>query len=319
MQLWLREDIYKDSNLSVYGLSAYCAIRSLIANEETTNLVTTLEILSYQLTGTLKSSRRFYETLKIGLDELIENKIITKVEEYKKHYLIDCKNLFITEDNQYFTIITFEEMRKIFQIKNTNGFLLLKYFVFLVDSISSSVDVYLDAFQHKNRVVGKMTFNYLMKVSGLSKKSIIDYTKALENAELIYINRSNDFLLNEENGEISRLPNIYGRPEDKPYIDKYAENQKDYYGSYRKVTSNIQNANSKRRLAQIYLQIINGNEEKYSKEEISDVYAYVLSENKKYENLAAKHNDDSYLEKIRRVDVFDKYSFIRKNGDDIHD
>ena len=47
--------------------------------------------------------------------------------------------------------------------------------------------------------------------------------------------------------------------------------------------------------------------------------AYVLSENKKYENLAAKHNDDSYLEKIRRVDVFDKYSFIRKNGDDIHD
>lgn len=215
MQLWLREDIYKDSNLSVYGLSAYCAIRSLITNEETTNLVTTLEILSYQLTGTLKSSRRFYETLKIGLDELIENKIITKVEEYKKHYLIDCKNLFITEDNQYFTIITFEEMRKIFQIKNTNGFLLLKYFVFLVDSISSSVDVYLDAFQHKNRVVGKMTFNYLMKVSGLSKKSIIDYTKALENAELIYINRSNDFLLNEENGEISRLPNIYGRPEDK--------------------------------------------------------------------------------------------------------
>lgn len=88
MQLWLREDIYKDSNLSVYGLSAYCAIRSLITNEETTNLVTTLEILSYQLTGTLKSSRRFYETLKIGLDELIENKIITKVEEYKKHYLI---------------------------------------------------------------------------------------------------------------------------------------------------------------------------------------------------------------------------------------
>lgn len=319
MQLWLREDIYKDSNLSVYGLATYCAIRSLITNEEISNVVITLEILSYQLTGTLKSSRRFYETLKIGLDELIENKIITQIEEYKKHYLIDCKNLFITEDNQFFTIITFEEMRKIFQIENANSFLLLKYFVFLIDSISSSIDVYLDAFQHKNRVVGKVTFNYLMKVCGLSRKSIIDYTKLLENRELIYINRPNDFLLNEENGEISRLPNIYGRPEDKLYIDKYAENQKDYYGSYHKVATNIQNANTKRRLAQIYLQIINDNGEKYTKEEISDVYAYVISENKKYENLANKYNDDSYLEKLRRTDVFDKYSFIRKDVDDTYD
>ena len=319
MQLWLREDIYKDSNLSVYGLTTYCAIRSLIPNEEISTLVVTLEILSYQLTGSLKSSRRFYETLKIGLDELIENKIITQVEEYKKHYLLNCENLFITEDNQYFTIITFEEMRKIFQTENVNSFLLLKYFIFLIDSISSSIDVYLDAFQHKNRVVGKMTFNYLMKVSGLSRKSIIDYTKVLENRELIYINRSDDFLLNEENGEISRLPNIYGRPEDKLYIDKYAENQKDYYGSYRKVATNIQNANTKRRLAQIYIQLLNGNGEKYSKEEISDVYAYVISENKKYENLAAKQNDDSYLEKIRRVDIFDKYNFIRKDVDDTHD
>lgn len=315
MQLWIREDIYKSSNLSVYGIAAYCAIRSLITNEEITDVGFTLELLSYQLTGKLKSSRRFLEAIKIGLNELIENKVIDLLEEYKKNYVVGCKKLFIADNNQYFTIITFEEMRKIFQTENINNFLLLRYFIFVISTISSKIDIYLDPFQHKTRVVGNMTLEYLKNLTGLSFKTIIDYTKLLENRELIYINRPNDFLLNEENGEISRLPNIYGRPEDKLYIDKYAENQKDYYGSYRKVATNIQNANTKRRLAQIYIQLLNGNGEKYSKEEISDVYAYVISENKKYENLAAKQNDDSYLEKIRRVDIFDKYNFIRKDVD----
>ena len=315
MQLWIREDIYKSSNLSVYGIAAYCAIRSLITNEEITDVGFTLELLSYQLTGKLKSSRRFLEAIKIGLNELIENKVIDLLEEYKKNYVVGCKKLFIADNNQYFTIITFEEMRKIFQTENINNFLLLRYFIFVISTISSKIDIYLDPFQHKTRVVGNMTLEYLKNLTGLSFKTIIDYTKLLENRELIYINRPNDFLLNEENGEISRLPNIYGRPEDKLYIDKYAENQKDYYGSYRKVATNIQNANTKRRLAQIYIQFLNGNGEKYSKEEISDVYAYVISENKKYENLAAKQNDDSYLEKIRRVDIFDKYNFIRKDVD----
>ena len=38
-----------------------------------------------------------------------------------------------------------------------------------------------------------------------------------------------------------------------------------------------------------------------------------------FQKIATKHNDDSYLEKIRRVDVFNRYNFIRENGDDTHD
>lgn len=63
-------------------------------------------------------------------------------------------------------------------------------------------------------------------------------------------------------------------------------------------------------LAQKYQQLLKGKGENYSKSEILSIYYYVLSENKKYEKLYEKNNYDEYLEKIRSVDVFEKYDFI---------
>ena len=34
MQLWLSEKIYKSDELSVYGLATYCAIKTLLPNED---------------------------------------------------------------------------------------------------------------------------------------------------------------------------------------------------------------------------------------------------------------------------------------------
>ena len=53
----------------------------------------------------------------------------------------------------------------------------------------------------------------------------------------------------------------------------------------------------------------------YSKEEILDIYNYILTENKKYTALYNKHEDENYLEKIRDVDVFRKYDFIKFEED----
>lgn len=311
-QLWLSEKIYKSDKISIYGLAAYCAIKTLLPNEEIKDVCITNELLAYQLTKSLNCSRDFYSNLQTGYTELLSNGFIKQIDSKGKYKIIDCSELFITEDNEYFTIITYDELLKIFKQKTTNTLLLLKYFIHLIGTISSTIDVYIDAVQHKCRVVGNLTIEYISKLSGISERSIIEYNKILESIGLLYIYRQNDFLINKDNGEIKRLPNIYGRPCDKDYIDTFAINQQKYKESYRYVENNIEKANIKRRLAQMYIQICKNNDSKYSEEDIKKVYAYVMQENHKYEATYKKNNDESCLEKIRDIRVFDKYGFITK-------
>lgn len=312
-QLWIDEKIYK-SNLSSYGLAAYCAIKSLLFNDERKEICTTYEILAYQITKNIKCSRRFYENFKNGYEELFEVGIIKKIDSRNKYDVIDCNNLFLLNENDYFTIITYEELLKIFQIKDVNNFLLLKYFIFLIGTISSTIEVYLPSGKHKTRVLGTLTIEYISKLSGISERSIIEYNKILESNGLIYIYRHNDFILQKDTGELSRLINIYGRLEDKEYIDTFAANQKSYKSSYKYIENNIKKANQKRRLAQMYNQISKGNDSKYSIEDIKEIYLYILHENKKYENTYKKTGDVTCLEKIRNIKVFQKYDYLKEGN-----
>lgn len=257
----------------------------------------------------LHYQRRFVENISIGYDELVKQHIIKEIDVKGKYSVIDCSKLYLNAENNYFTIITYEEIVKIFQIKSVNNFVLLKYFIFLMSTISSSIDVWLDAFQHKNRVVGTLTISTLSKLSGISERSIKDYNKILEENGLIYIYRPNDILVYED-GKIKRMVNVYGRPEDKEYIDKFGLDRKKYEKSYKYVENNIKSANTKRRLAQMYIQIKRGNDQKYSKTDIQDVFRYVVEENTKYKNLFDKRNDSKYLDKIRDTNVFLKYDFL---------
>ena len=38
MKLFIEESVYKDQNISVYGLSVYCALKTLIVTEEDKNI-----------------------------------------------------------------------------------------------------------------------------------------------------------------------------------------------------------------------------------------------------------------------------------------
>lgn len=312
MQLWLSEKIYKSDKISNYGLGVYCAIKTLLPNEEIKTICITTDILAYQLKKNIHYSRRFRENIKMGYKELLEQNVIKKIDFNGKHDVIDCSNLFITKEDEYFTIIKYQELLKLFELKNIDNFLLLKYFIYLISTISSSIDVYIDPYQHKSRVVGNLPIDYISQISRITQKSIVEYNKILENIGLIYIYRQNDFIINKDTGEITRLTNIYGRPEDKIYIDTFAINQQKYKDSYRYVENNIKKANDKRRFAQIYNQIYKNNDSKYSQEEIQQVYEYVLQENHKYEALYKKNNDETYLEKIRDVQIFNKYNFLIK-------
>lgn len=313
-QLWIDEKVYK-SDITPYGLAMYCALKSLLFNDEITEICTTYEILTYQLTRNIHCTRRFYENLRQGYNELFDLNIVNLIDSRSKYDVIDCSDMFMLDANDRFTIITYEELLKIFEIKDTNNFLLLRYFIFLIGTISSTIDVYLPNGIHKTRVIGNLTIEYISDLSGISERTIIEYNKILENNNLIYIYRQNDFVLNTNTKELSRMINVYGRLEDKVYIDTFALNQKSYNNSYKYIENNINVANHKRKLAQMYNQLLKGNDEKYSQEDIQEIYSYVITENEKYKNIHKKTGDNIYLEKIRKMDVFKKYNYITKETD----
>lgn len=43
--------------------------------------------------------------------------------------------------------------------------------------------------------------------------------------------------------------------------------------------------------------------------EISDIYNYVIAQNKKYECLYVKHNNEEFLDKIRDTDIFEQFGY----------
>lgn len=277
----------------------------------------TVQQITYHLTENtnhLKSRNRMVDYIKCGLNELIENNVISKLDEIQKHYILDCSNLWIDTEFTNYTVLYFSEVQQIFQAENINNFLLLRYFIFLVGTISSKINVYLENGECKNRVVGNFTIDYLAELSGVSERSVIEYNKTLEELGLLYIFRQQDFVIDKENN-IKHLSNIYGRPCDIEYIKTFATNQQKYYESYRYVKNNTSKVNNNRRLAQMYQQLLKGGGTDYTDGEVLDIYNYVISENKKYERLYEKNGYEECLDKIRNTDIFKQFKFINIKED----
>ena len=309
--LLIPEKLIFDNTFSNYSLAVYCVLRTLSQPTRLPIQCVTQEQVEFYLTGHLSNRRRMSDYIKCGINELVENHIVEKNDIVQKHFILDCTNLCTNESQEHFVIITFEEVKKIFNVENTNNFLLLKYFCSLIWTISSKITVYLENGEYKNRVVGNFTIDYLSELSGIGVRTIIEYNKILEEIGLIYVYRQEDFVLDKENN-IKRLNNIYGRASDIEYITTFAKNQQKHYESYRYLENNNKKANNKRRLAQMYQQLLKGGGKDYTEKDITDIYSYVIEENQKYERMYEKNRCEDYLDKIRNTDIFDKYEFIKR-------
>lgn len=307
--LSIPERLVTDNAFSNYSLATYCVLRILSQPTQLPILCVNHSQIEFYLTGQLSKRRLMNDYIKCGIKELIDNQIVEKIGEEQKQYILDCSNFLSPITNEHFIVIMFYEVQKIFKVKNINNFLLLRYFVLLMSTISSKITVYLPNGEYKTRVVGNFTIEHLSKISGIGIRTIIEYNKILEEIGLVYIYRQNDFVIDKENN-IKRLNNIYGRAFDVEYVTAFANNQQKHYETFRYLENNNKKANTKRRLAQMYQQILKGNDKKYSKQEIIDVYEYVISENEKYERMYNKNQCEDYLDKIRDIDVFEKYDFI---------
>ena len=309
--LLIPKSISDNKEYSNYAVTVYCLLQELSIPTQLSIQCVTCNQLVFYLTGDTSQQRnRITDYIKCGIRELVDNNVIEKIEEFSKHYILDCKNLWINSSHGNFTKVYFEEIQTIFVTKNINQFSLLRYFIFLIGTLSGKITVYLENGEYKNCVVGNFTIEYLAHLSGLSERTIIEYNNILESKHLIYIYRQKDFVFEEDNG-IRQLPNVYGRYCDSEYVDNFAKNQKQYKDSYCYRKNNHKKANTKRKLAQMYLQLKKGKGEKYTEREILDIYHYVLEENKKYERMYEKNKYEDYLDKVRDIDIFQKYEFIK--------
>ena len=312
--LFVPKSITEDSHFSNYAIAVYCVLQALYTSAYMENICITSQQIAYMLTENMDCFKRKHQIsnhIQCGLDELLENSIVSKKDEYQKYYILDCANLWVDTEKNYFSSMTCNKLKIIFHVNNTNNFLLLRYYITIIGTISNTIKVYLPNGNYKTGVVGNLTLDYLAELAGISTRSVIEYNKLLEELGLLYVYRHEDFTINKDDG-IRRLSNVYGKPVDQEYIDKFAANQQQYQETYKYRESKLEKANNKRRLAQMYQQILKGNGEKYSREEIVEIYSYVISENEKYERMYEKDKYEGHLDKIRDTDIFDKYDFLNR-------
>ena len=309
ISLFVPNLLLDNENISEYGLLVYCVLQKYAFKEGSKICVTLQQIIFSIISSVPERRSRIYESIIQGLEELEGENIIKIDDVIQKHYILDVSRMTIDTSKGNFTIIYFNEIMKIFEVDGVNNFVLLKYFVHLVGTISSSIEVVLPSGMSKNRVVGNYTIEYLSKTSGISTRAIIDYNKLLESNELIYVYRHDDFLL--FNGEIRQLSNVYGRFSDHEYIDAYGLRLSQMERGYKKTNTDA-DVNKKRRLAQIYTQIYKHHKTNYTKEQILEVYNYVLKENERYQKLYDDSKFDNYLDKIRDVEMFKEFDFLKE-------
>lgn len=310
--LLIPKSISESHEYSDYALTVYCLLQELSVPTQLPVQCITCNQLVYYLTGEVSQQRnKISDYIKCGINELDEKGIITNLKEFSKNYILDCQKLWIDTESGSFTKIYFNEVQQIFKIKNINNFTLLRYFIFVIGTINWNITVYLPNGEYKNGIVGNFTIDYLAEKVGISKRSVIEYNKILEKEKLLYVYRQKDFVIDEDNN-IKSLSNIYGRYCDMEYIETFANNQKEYKRSYRYTKNNQEIANNKRRLAQMYQQISKGRGEKYTEQEIKEIYNYVIEENQKYERMYEKSKSEDYLDNIRYTDIFDKFSFLNR-------
>lgn len=310
--LLIPKSISESREYSDYALVVYCLLQELsVPTQLPIQCVTCIQLIYYLIGEIPQQRNRIKDYIKCGINELVKKGIIIKQKEFSKHYILDCQRLWIDTDGGNFTKIFLDEVQQIFKIKNINNFTLFRYFIFLMGTLVGKITVYLTNGEYKNGVVGNYTIDYIANKIGISKKTAIEYNKILEKEKLLYVYRQKDFVIDEENN-IKSLSNIYGRYCDKEYIEKFANNQKKYKQSYRYKKNDQEVSNNKRRLAQMYQQLLKGRGKKYTKNEILEIYNYVISENKKYENMYEKNKCEDHLNKIRDVDIFNKFDFLKE-------
>lgn len=330
MDIYLSKKIISDLQLSNDIIGAYIALRKIHHSMDKTKYYVTINMLLYELFGNCHYNRGDYKHIADGLTGLIENELITVVDKVSiSEYIVDLSELVIdrkkNEDDR-FTIITDEELYFIMNYSSENGkrgidrLAFIRYFINLVGSINFNQGIYTDASgTQKTNFVGYMSQEYLYKLSGVSKNTLIKFNEILESNHIIYVYHHNK---NKQMKDDSyrAVTNHYGRYKDKEDIMKFALQYEQEKGIADKLTDAVSNRH--KGLANMYRELVKGKGQNYSDTLIREIYNYIHKCNQEIQKDIDSKNSQTYLtdsdkrylekleKKLRDEKVFDKYVFL---------
>lgn len=302
MDLKLLKEIVFDKNLTGYELSIYCILLSMMQPDDSIVYVHT-ELIEMQIVNSITIPKRLSTSIKESLESLIDKLSIkiVDVSSNKKKYILDCKNLYVKTEDPYI-VLSKQQFRKILSIEKVNNFILLRYYIDLIEIINS--------YNNDKENKGNISIQKIIDVTQLNSKTIFEYNRILENNDLLFVDQKNYIFLSKNNKEKFYRKNIYNLNKENINSNDIRCFDSNINGEYNYQNCTCINAkrnfsNYKRKMSQMYNQIINGNIDKYTSLEINEVYQYIMSENQKYIRMYEKDKNINHLSKIRSVECFE--------------
>ena len=306
LNILIPERVLNHPNVDSYELMAYCYLRALTAVSDFDEYCLSTDSIFFAMYQRQIIGKKTRANILKAINNLIDLGFVDGERYSKTLYFIQRQSLIVDQMNERYTIIHFDDIQRIMASDSPIKPQLVKFYIYLMSKINSKITVYDVSGEEKKNIIGMQPQQYLSHITGMSTHTIMRYNRILEDMEVIYVCRSNDFIVTDSG--LKQFANVYGRYADKEYLIKYGNSLKEQYGSYNHTYKKKTETNTKRRLAQMYLQLCKG--KMYSEEEIKEIYDYITAQNQKYRNLAQSEQNNHYLENIKDETVFRQFEFL---------
>ena len=293
VKIMLKKDIVLNKELSNNALLTYVGL-AISLKPGMDYVYSDKNMLYFYLSGVLSSiPRRFDENLRNGLKELLDKKVITCKKKSNNAYYINIDDFIVNQDDNYI-VIYLSEIQKIVCCNYQGKISLLRYYIGLLSTfiLKNKIKDIRNSDRYNNKL-GMVSQEYISDILNVSVHTVVEYTKILEQLELLYISRCS-FMFKDNKGNVKRHNNIYGRYSDKELIDEFVKIRYEMYDDLHKVKSTTA-TNNARSLMQKYNCL--RNDKKYDKDTVSAIYDHVCKYNKKYPN------------KSKDMKPFEKYGY----------
>lgn len=329
MNLQIKNDVIQNPDISDYALAVFIALKNNCISTYNFQVVSPIWI-NFLLTDELKTelSRKKREGIINAIKELNEKfdlNITRCVGE--KTFIVPTKSLKVDYTKGNYTTVNFDNVKKIIKNGGRAKWYIIHYYLLLSSYMINKITVCDHSSIHTcNILICNKSIADLSELTGIATTTISKYNKFLVDNEIIHINRDIEVFSKKTDGkkEVIFVKNTYGRYEDKDYIDKYVwEKYKHKNRIFKEKTSDLN-----RSLMQKYNFLVkNPDTDKYTNEEIQQIYDYIVLFNGKLKdtinkletNYAENESNQSlvntveeYENKIKDLSVFDKFSFIER-------
>lgn len=307
--VFLNKEIVTNKNLSHNAVMVYVGLRMIMSRDvllfggDVSVAPVSLARIAYELNGADNIEKSFIDVIKNGLEELVNNMMIT-LKDFYKEYLIDFSKLHLDTSKNYFVTVERSEVQAIISSKEQirKKVPLLRYFLAIISTFNQS-----DYMEELRGKISGMNMEYIAKQACIdSRRTCIRYNETLEKMHLIYIHRSNDKIKFDDS--LRQINNCYSRYKDKELCIKFATDYENLYGYDHivvKTKKQKDEADNNRRLAAYYNQICVGTV--YPIDIVRQVKKYIHNKNtylqseidKEQSQKYMSYSDREYVEKLK--------------------